>query len=354
MGILLERAHRNELQNALLHVLKAVMVAFQHVSSRGNVHGMLVVNAPRQVEHAFDVVLHHGALRRTGLRACQPLQLLLRALARFAGDRRSRQTGFILGNIVVVFAQFFLYHVQLLAQEIITVVVIDLLVHAALNLLLDIADLKLSGENIAHQLNAQLRVDAFQYGLAVVQIVQHICGDQIGQRAGVAFSAHSLPKLRADVLLRRRVSVKQSPRRARPRAHLGGKLHPLPGNLADFGLNHAVEFIGAHHNRAGKPVHKQTKHAVRHLTHLTHLYNGSHRIQIRKLRIFLHAVPLRHDKQPLIRAHGRIQRSDRFLPSGVKVHHRARINHHPSKGYGGNSAFTDGLFFLDLQAYFLQ
>lgn len=172
MGILLERAHRNELQNALLHVLKAVMVAFQHVSSRGNVHGMLVVNAPRQVEHAFDVVLHHGALRRTGLRACQPLQLLLRALARFAGDRRSRQTGFILGNIVVVFAQFFLYHVQLLAQEIIAVVVIDPLVHAALNLLLDIADLKLASENIAHQLNAQLRVDAFQYGLAVVQIVQ--------------------------------------------------------------------------------------------------------------------------------------------------------------------------------------
>ena len=65
-ALLDELAHRQELQDAILHLLQVVVIFIQHLTSMGDVQIVLAQIAPRQLHQPVKIGLDHGVLGGLG------------------------------------------------------------------------------------------------------------------------------------------------------------------------------------------------------------------------------------------------------------------------------------------------
>ena len=114
-------AHTEELQDAFLDVLQALVVAVQHARGMLKVEIIRRVLVPGQAGQPVQVIAGHGVLRRTGFKHRHLLQLLVQALLgrlRYVQFLDALLESVDLRRAVVFLdAEFFLDELQLLAQE---------------------------------------------------------------------------------------------------------------------------------------------------------------------------------------------------------------------------------------------
>ena len=132
-----ELAHREVLENAALDLREPVVVLVEDLARLRDVDGFRVALRPRQRDEPIEVRAHHRVLRRRVRHALEAPQLLLRLLLDFLGHLRvgDRLAQLVELGLRVVLAELLLDRLQLLAQHVLALALVEL----ALRLLADLA-----------------------------------------------------------------------------------------------------------------------------------------------------------------------------------------------------------------------
>ena len=182
--------------DAVLHVVQAVVVGVEHGSGSrdvGAVDGALV---PRQVEHGVQPGADPTGLRALVARPFELADLAQGGLAHLVRQRRSLDAGaVVVGTVRVVLTEFLAYRRQLLAQQELALALVHALAHVVADLL---ADLQL-GEVLAgpadDQIQALLDVGRLeQFALVLGGQVRRVAG-QVGEFGRVGDPLHRVDHL---------------------------------------------------------------------------------------------------------------------------------------------------------------
>ena len=152
-------ADGDELQDALLDVVQAVVVRVQHLARLGDVQALLGGVTPRNGREPLQVVARDIELGGTRLEAGELLELLLNGLHRVRGRAVAEGRELVhellrqRGLVVALHTQLLLDALQLLREEVPALVARDLLLNAAADVRLQLAELHLLLQQ--HQRGAQ-------------------------------------------------------------------------------------------------------------------------------------------------------------------------------------------------------
>src|SRR5262249_18685746 len=162
LGILLQLAHRQELEDALLNLLKIVVVFVQNFMRICDVQIVFGRNAPWEADQPVEIGPDHRMLRRFRRNHSQPLEFLVR---RFAG--RGRHLGLFdllvdlldLAGASVALAELLLNGLELLAQIVLALILVELGLNLGLDLVAQFQQLDLAAQDRNQLLQSRTYVD---------------------------------------------------------------------------------------------------------------------------------------------------------------------------------------------------
>src|SRR5437764_240218 len=174
------------LDDALLHLLEAVVVLIQDVLGRADVLRDLRLLLPRQVDDGLDVVANDRRLGGHRRHELQLLQLRLRFLARFLVHVRAADLLLHLLEVraLLAFAELLLDRLHLLVQVVLALALLHLPLHAPADALLDLEDVDFRLELREQVLEAGLDVEHLEHLLLLLELERQVRRHGIGKPAG--------------------------------------------------------------------------------------------------------------------------------------------------------------------------
>ena len=145
----LELAHRQELQDAVFHLLQIVVILVQDAARLGQVDLVLALLRPGQRDQPVEVGADHHLLGRPRRDGPQPLQLAVRDFAHrrgHAGLLDLLLQALQLGVGLVVRPQLLLDRLELLAQDVLALALLELVLHLLLDLRAHLEDFDLPAD----------------------------------------------------------------------------------------------------------------------------------------------------------------------------------------------------------------
>jgi len=211
--VLLELPDGEVLEDALLDLLEAVVILVEDLAHRGDVEVVRRGVVPGQIEDPVEVRTDDGVLGGADLHVAQALELLLRDLLGLARELRLRDAlldTVEIALIAVVLAELLLDRLELLAKDVLALVLPHLLLDLGVDALAHLEDLELAREKAEHLTDALLRVDGLEQLRLLfdrsVEVRRHEVGerarrlDRVDERAGLARELrHELDDLLRDV-----------------------------------------------------------------------------------------------------------------------------------------------------------
>ena len=162
----LHLAHGQVLEDALLHLLQVVVVVVEDLLGLDDVDLGLGALAPGQRHQPVEVGAGHGVLgrgRRHLGEAVQLAQGLLLGVLGHAGRLDLLAQLVELALLVVALAQLLLDGLHLLAQVVLALVLLQLGLHLALDLVADLQHLQVLDQHLVEPLQARLHVERLQH-----------------------------------------------------------------------------------------------------------------------------------------------------------------------------------------------
>ena len=185
--VLLELAHREKLEDALLDLLEAVVVLVEDLAHGRDVHVVGRGRRPRQVEDPVEVGAHHRVLGRPDLHRAQAPKLLLRDRLGLAGQS-SLDDALLepveVALVAVVLAELLLDGLELLAQHVLALVFAHLLLDLGVDALAHLQDLELAREQAQHLADALLDLDRLDELRLLLDGGVEVGRHEVGERAG--------------------------------------------------------------------------------------------------------------------------------------------------------------------------
>ena len=152
-------ADGQEFEDALLHILQAVVVAIQDAACPLEIQLVGRVLAPGQDRDPVQIVAGHGVFRRARLQHAQLVHLLFDPLARLLRQRERFdplvEAVDLRGTVVLSDTELLLDRLELLAQKELALLLVHLLLDRAPDLLLRAGELELVVEQDQHLLHAR-------------------------------------------------------------------------------------------------------------------------------------------------------------------------------------------------------
>ncbi|OPZ86875.1 MAG: hypothetical protein BWY76_00743 [bacterium ADurb.Bin429] len=190
LHVRLQLAHRQVIENAVLHPLQVVVILIENRLRFQDVEAVLRTLFPGQLEDPFHVGAGDRIFRRRGIDGIQPIHLARGDLTRFLGERRRFQ---LLAQVLHFGAQTALHLAQLaldglhlLAQHVFALRFFHLRLHRLLNTAADFQDFDLAVEQFGEAAQAGANLIELQQFLPLVQLQVQRGGDDIRQVAGIA------------------------------------------------------------------------------------------------------------------------------------------------------------------------
>ena len=174
-------AHRQELEDALLDLLEAVVVVAQHARGAGEVGVVLAGPRPGQRGQPVEVVADDAVLAALDRRGLHPRHLLVGAPARVVGH--ARVVDRLLQPLqlerarVLLLAELAPDDLQLLLEEVLLLRLLRLLTDLVLDLLVQRRDLVLGHRELQGELEPRLDVGRLQQPLAVLDLAHDARGE---------------------------------------------------------------------------------------------------------------------------------------------------------------------------------
>ena len=274
----LQPAHRQVVQNAVLHLLQIVVIGVENLLRLRDIDLAARRLLPRQHRQPLDVVAGEaviGGHRRHARQAAQFLQRFFLHVVGHAGGFDLLPQLFGIAGGFVLLAQFFLDGLHLLAQVVLALRLLHAVLHFALDLVAQLLDFQFLGQVLVDLLQPNLHVGRLQHVLLVARRQRRQRGgDEVDHAAGIVDvscdrgqlirqgrrAGHDLLEQRQHIALQRfDLGVLGSRdfgdgfhRRAHERRQLGvlGNLHPLQafGKDKQALVGHAHNFV---HDRQG-------------------------------------------------------------------------------------------------------
>ncbi len=185
-GFLRQAAHGEELDNAFLDLVEAVMVLVEALFRRGEVDPVLRDLGPREGEHGLDIGADDRGFGGDVRHALETLDLAKELLLRVVRHAALVDLGAELLELVTVFAaQLALDNLQLLGQVVLTLGLIHLLVDAVLDAAVQLGDLDLVREHAAQALEAVERIRRLQQLLPLRHLADDLRRQEVGEMPGI-------------------------------------------------------------------------------------------------------------------------------------------------------------------------
>ncbi len=331
-------AHRQELQDALLDIVQAVVVIVQDGAGADDVQNFLVALAPRHVGEPVDVIAHDGAFGTAAGGALQSGQFLEGFFLDLAGHARHFNflaQGLDLGRPVFAAAEFLADGLHLLAQIVLALVGVHLLFDAPGHFLVHIEALEVAAQVLQHQGQALLNAAGVQHRLFFLDGPGSVVGDLVGQRSGVGqrFDALELVVVQPQVLVLALVLFKGR----------FGFLHQDPQFVGVAGLG--VQGLNPHPQVAGRNLIQRFDALLRLHQHLVgvvgqanDLLDDRQRADFVKFgghRVIGAGVALGDHQYPAVRRLGLVHRAFALGTAHINVHGHAGHDHHISQCNNG-------------------
>ena len=180
----LELSDGQVFDDALLDLLEAGVVLVEDLAHGRDVHVVGGLLAPGDVENPVDVGANDGVLRRANLHLPQALELLVRDVVGLARQVRLGQALFEdveVALIAFLFAQLFLDGLELLAQDVLALVLAHLLFDLGVDAVPHFEDFELTREQAQDLANAFLRVERLEELRLLIDWGVEVCRHQVGE-----------------------------------------------------------------------------------------------------------------------------------------------------------------------------
>ena len=285
--------NREVLENAVFHILQAVVVAVElclHLLEVEVVGGILV---PWQVEHGVEVGILCAVVGRLLVQALELLEFFVKVFLGVLVPLLLLGAALELGDVVIVSAQLFLDGAYLLLQEVLALLLRQVLACAQLDAGLQVNELSLLGEDAKEVIGPVLDVALLQQGLLAARIEGDVGGKEVNEVDGVVDVADGKLELAAGI------------------AHLVEHVEGQLLDRADDSLKLPVVLLGEFllverdvapqvrlaagdilKHEAGAAMENHVGGVVGQLEHLDDLGNGAHGVEVIFVRVFYFAVNL--------------------------------------------------------------
>ena len=304
------------------------MVLFEDLGRLLDVVDVFGTLVPGQLDDGREVGPDHRRFGRVRVHARESVQLALRFLHHFVGEVEllellAEALDFVL--FVVGARQLLLQRLDLLAQEVLALVLVDLFLDLALEAPLRLLQLDLGVDQHEHEAQSLGDGVGLQHGLLVLELEVEVVGHVVGELAGV-LEVHD--ELR-DVDLKVAVRVLDEVRELLLELAVGGpeQRFVAVGHVdgGDVGLDEVAGVVVRVDPHASEGADEHLDRAVRVLLHPHDVAGGAHLEQIVGRGLLDLAVALAHDDDGAIAVEGRVDRVDRHGPPGVDRHDHRRV-----------------------------
>jgi hypothetical protein len=317
--------HREVLDDALLHLLEAVVVGVEHLDRVGEVAADLALLAPRQAEQRVDVVAHDRRFRGHRRHHAQLLQLRHRLRLGLARHLRGLDLFLHLLEIgvLVALSELLLDRLDLLVQVILALALLHLPLDASADALLDLQDVDLALEHAEQVLEALADVAHLEDLLLLLELERQMRGDRIREAPAIVDAGHRRQDFRRNLLVQLDVLVELGEQRpahrldfvrgaglARNRLRMRGQVF---GPLLDRADARALRSFDEHLHRS-----------VRQLQHLQHRRDAADVVEIGRHGIVLRRLFLRDEQDVLAGVHRDVERLDGFRAAHEQRDHHVR------------------------------
>jgi hypothetical protein len=186
--VALELADREVLDDALLDLLEAVVVLVEDLAHLGDVDVVRGLLRPRDVEDPVEVGADDGVLGRADLHGAEALELLARDLLGLVREVRLRDAlleAVEVALIALVLAELLLDGLELLAKDVLALVLAHLLFDLRVDSLAHLEDLELPREQAQDLADALLDVDRLEQLRLLLHGGVEVGGDEVSEGAGL-------------------------------------------------------------------------------------------------------------------------------------------------------------------------
>ncbi len=344
--LVLQLAHGEVLDDAILDLLEIVVVLVEDLARPRDVDLIRRRDAPRQLREPVEVRANHAVLGRCRRDFGEPVELALRRLLHVLGhvrvvDLLAQLVRF--GLLRIGFAELFLDRPHLLAKVELALVLLHLALDVGLDLVAQLDDFELLGDHAREHAQPLRGVALFEDRLTVRRLEPHRRGDEVREQVGIGdvvdLHLHLARRLRqiAEQLLEQRAQV------AVHRDDLLGLARHV-GQLGE-GRRHVRlvrdELVDAEHRAAGDDA---AQRAVGNLQHLLDRADRADAADVVGRRIFRILV-LERDEPDLLAFAQRLfdqldagPLHDRERDDGVRKQHRV-LKRKDAENFGSFAGF---------------
>ena len=327
------------LQQPVLDLAHAVVILIEHFGGAREVDPATGLYAPGQIEHRFNIVFQHRALRSVDGCARQARKFLFRALAGLALHFGIAQAGAQRAQLLIlVFAKFFLDGVDLLAQVIVMVGFVHDLAHARMDFFFQRRDFQIPRQSRQERFEPQVDRHALEHGLLVLDIAQEIRRHHVAEGLRALFAADLGAQFAGKVLSARARQLES--------LTANGAQHGLTA-YSRFAVRVCIVFRFKHHERGALhiaaflhiqqdgPAFAFDEHAhavVRQAQHVADIHDRAYGVHILQVRRVHASVALRDHEQPPVALQSAFQRRYGARAAHVQRRHRIGESEHPAQG----------------------
>ena len=337
-GVLVEFAHGQVFEDALLDPVETVVVLVEDVGSHLEVEQIRRRFLPGQVDKPVQIGADDGRLGGVGVHHLQPLELLLRLFLGVLGHLLPAQLlaqVFDLLGVAVLVAEFALERLDLLAQEILALAARHLLLGVGLDLGLDRGHFQFLVQQVGHQAQPLGGVDGLKDLLRLGDLQAQVGAHQVGQPARLLDIVDDHHQIRGEQTTQTHDFFSLLAHGAHQRLGFDGDLTGL--GLVDEVDLHPVErllLLERAHPRLGDGLHQHLQAAVGQFQGAHDHRHHAHAVQVFLFGIVLGRILLgdQHEQlvfaQPLVDGLDGAGPTDKERDDHVVEHHHIAHRHH--------------------------
>jgi hypothetical protein len=307
-------AHREELEDALLHLVEIGVILLEHLARALEIEALLAALGPGQIDHPLQVRAHDLGLGRIGMHALEPRQLTRGLGVRLDVHARGLDAPaelLDLGHALVGLSELGLDRAQLLAQERLALRARHLLARLRHDLRLHRRHRELAAQQRVDAVQPAHRVGLLEQLLRLLDAQPQVGGDQVGEPARIIDARGDVEDLGRQLLERQQLldllahAAHQGLGLDRPLARLLGP------DLLDLDLDVGLQTQEVDQLDLGEPLHQDLQPPVGQPHHAHEHAEHAHRVQVLGARVLgLHRA-LRGERDHTIALHGSLDGLDR-------------------------------------------
>ena len=327
LHVALQLEHGEVLDDALLDLFQSIVVLIEDLLGVGEVEVVLGGDVPGQVEQEVQIIGLHAVLGALGVHPLELADFLGKRFRDLLGPILEFGAGFLARDVLLVGVgpEFLLDLLHLLVQEELALLLLDVGLDPALDVVLELEHLQFLAEEFHHLFDPFLEAFHLQEPLFLLLLRVHVGGDEVDEKTQGVDVLDGDGRLRGEVgavldhlhahflealLKRLLLGVRPVFRGVREGRDLG----PQVGLLA-YDLAHPATALAL------------DDHRVRSVGHPQHLDDAGHRADVVKVggrRIFHLSVLLGHDPDVVSSLIGLLEQLEALVPADVDGEHHTR------------------------------